>query len=197
MSQIRSTGWSRHITIISTIGGALALFGALVPSCHIIESDLIFFLWYFGFYYMNSIHIGSTIGMVQDFVNPGDVDKYMTIGITVIVLSVLAMIIMFIAANQAKYRKRKPLAAGMSLVGGILALIAPLTYYFYVKEIRVFSIFRFWDAFDLSFGFYILIVAGIIGILGAVGFIYAYIRERRKEISTNPQQLVDQPTTEL
>ncbi|MFX0106395.1 MAG: hypothetical protein ACFE75_13030, partial [Candidatus Hodarchaeota archaeon] len=124
-------------------------------------------------------------------INPGDIDKYMTIGITVIVLSILAMIAMFIATNQAQYKKRKPLAAGMSLIGGIIALIAPIAYYFYIQEIRVFAIFRFWDAFDQSFGFYIPIVAGIIGILGAVAFVYAYIREGRREIATDRLQQID------
>ena len=157
------TDWERHISKISTIGGALALLGALLPSSHVIQPTLISFVWYWGFLYMNTG--GSTItGMIP-------YSEYGRIGIITIVLLIIAMIAMFIST---KYKERKLTAAVASLVGGILALIGPIIFYFYIQA----NIIGYWLAFTPSIGFWIPIVAGIIGILGAIAFGIAHMKER-------------------
>lgn len=157
------TDWERHISKISIIGGALALLGALLPSSHVIQPTLISFVWYWGFLYMSTG--GSTITGMIPF------PEYGRIGIITIVLLIIAMIVMFIST---KYKERKLIAAGVSLVGGILALIGPIIFYFYIQS----NIIGYWLSFTPSIGFWIPIVAGIIGILGAIAFGIAYMKER-------------------
>lgn len=135
---------------------------------------------------------GTTLtGMADEFFLPAYSDKYMTIGIIAIVLLIIAMIAMFISSNQAKLEKSKSIAAGTSLVGGILALVAPIAFYVYLQE----NIPNFWVGFDQSIGWYLPIVAGIIGILGGIALGYAYIQEKGKPIATYQQQPLDLPTT--
>ncbi|KKK42194.1 hypothetical protein LCGC14_0822090 [marine sediment metagenome] len=190
MVQNRSTDWAQKIPKITMIGGVLALLGVILPPIHILESGGMLFLWYWGFWFV-SVGGDTETGMINKMFAPEYADKYMTIGIIASVLLIIAMIAMFISSNQAKLEKSKSIAAGTSIFGGILALVAPIAFYYYLEE----NLPNFWYGFDQSIGWYLPIVAGIIGILGGIALGYAYIQEKGRPIEIYQQQPLDLPTT--
>ena len=134
------------------------------------------FVWYFSFWIL-SVDGNTQTGFASDlFVNPYD-NKYLMIGIISIVFLIIAMGIMSTAARNARYDKDKRATAGVGLVGGILAIAAPVAYYFYLKE-EIPPVF--WMVYDESFGFYLPLIGGILGILGAIAMGYAYYVETRQ-----------------
>ncbi|MFX1343674.1 MAG: hypothetical protein ACFFAI_01105 [Promethearchaeota archaeon] len=190
MAQMRSTDWVGSVWKVAMVGGVLALLGVLLPPTGFWEEDVIIAIWYFGFWFAAGGG-DSDSGFAGDFwLSPYD-DKYMTIGITAIVLLVLAMLLMFISANQVRYDKDKRIAAGTSLLGGILAIAGPAAYYYYLdNEFPP----GYWTLFDPSIGFYLPIIAGIIGIIFAIAIGYAYTQEQGRTVSEYQPQPV-QPTT--
>ena len=189
MVQNRSTDWAQKIPKITKIGGVLALLAVVLPPIHILNGGMLF-LWYWGFWFLSIADITET-GMINEMFVPQYADKYMTIGINAIVLLIIAMIAMFISSNQAKLEKSKQIAAGTSIFGGILALVAPIAFYYTLKE----DIPSFWIVFDQSIGWYLPIVAGIIGIIGGIALEYAYIQEKGRPVATYQQQPLGLPTT--
>ena len=65
----------------------------------------------------------------------------------------------------------------MSLLGGILAIIGPIVYYFYL-DVQIPAVF--WDHFFPFIGVYLSLIAGILGIIGAIMAGYA-TKLKRKE----------------
>ncbi|MFW9940284.1 MAG: hypothetical protein ACFFFT_04535 [Candidatus Thorarchaeota archaeon] len=189
MAQMRSTDWVGSVWKVAMVGGVLALIGVFLPATGFWEEDVIFAMWYFGYWFAAGGG-DSDSGFADDFFNPEYADKYMTIGITATVLLIIAMILMFISANQVKFDKDKRVAAGTSLIGGILSIVAPAAYYGYMDE----EFSGWWVAFDTSIGFYLPIIAGIIGIIFAIAIGYAYTQEQGRTVSEYQPQPV-QPTT--
>ena len=89
---------------------------------------------------------------------------------------VIALILMFTASKKVKNERDYKVAAGLSLVGGILAFIGPGAYYGYLDS----EFSGFWLAFDQGLGFYLPIVAGILGIISAIAAGYASSLESKK-----------------
>jgi len=177
MEQVRTQDWTRHIWKLPTIGAILALISIITPSSSIMEGDVFLFLWYFGFWFL-SVNGNTETGSASDmFLSPYD-EKYMTIGIVSIVLLIIAMIVMFNSAKKVRYEKNYKMAAGTSLFGGIFAIIAPGAYYYYIKE----EFTGFWMVYDQSFGFYLAIIGGILGIIGAIAAGYAFTLESKGEL---------------
>jgi hypothetical protein len=173
MAQTYSRGWTDHIWKILMAGGIFTFLGIILPSCAILESGITVFLWYFGFWIMTDPTADSG-GASDFFADPYD-NKYMTIGVTTIVILIIALILMISAANSLKADKNKGVSAGLGIFGGILAIVGPAAYYSYLKD----EFSGFWIAFDESFGFYFPIIGGIIGILGAIAAGYAYSLDRK------------------
>jgi hypothetical protein len=173
MAQTYSRGWTDHIWKILMVGGVFTFLGIILPSCAVLESGITLFMWYFGFWIMTDPTSDSG-GASDFFLDPYD-DKYMTIGVTSIVILIIALILMISAANILKADKNKGASAGLGIIGGILAIVGPAAYYFYIKD----EFSGFWMTFDESFGFYLPIIGGILGIIGAIAAGYAYSLERK------------------
>ena len=111
--------------------------------CYQILNSLLPINIYWGFWFV-SVGSDTETGMINEMFAPEYADKYMTIGIIASVLLIIAMIAMFISSNQAKLEKNKSIAAGTSIFGGILALVAPIAFYYYLEE----NLPGFWIGFD-------------------------------------------------
>jgi hypothetical protein len=174
MVQPYRSDWTRHIWKILMVGGIFAVLGIILPPAAILEEGVTAFMWYFGFFFQEGLPIADSGGASDFFVDPYD-NKYMTIGGITIVILIIALILMSVSANILRSDKSKAASAGLGLIGGILAIVGPATYYFSLKE----ELSGFWIAFDESFGFYFPIIGGILGIIGAIAAGYAYSLERK------------------
>jgi len=176
MAQIKKRGWTQHIWKLIMAGGILTLLSIVFPSTFFIESGAWVLLWYIGFWWGGDIYGGEGMGFASDFfLSPYD-DRYMTIGVITTVLLIIALILMAISAINTKNERNIKLNAGMSLLGGILAIIGPIVYYFYLDaEIPA----VFWDHFLPFLGIFLPIIAGILGIIGAITVVYATKLKRK------------------
>ena len=86
---------------------------------------------------------------------------------------------MNVAASNSKDERDTKLAAILGSIGAILAFVGPAVYYFGVK--RDIPGFFGSGGFDQSFGFFLPIIGGILGIIGAIGNGYAYSLEIKGE----------------
>ena len=167
MGQVYKRNWIEQLWKIPRAGTILVIIGIITPAMAFMESGVYIFLWYFGFWFL-SANLNMDFGMASDFFNsPYDV-KYMTIGIITIVLLAISIILMSVSVNNSRYKKNYKATAASSLIGGIMALIGIGAYYGYI-DVE----FNFWLLFDPSFGFYLPLVAGIVGILGGIAAAYA------------------------
>jgi len=148
------------------------------------ESDGVIFMWYFGFWFLS---VGGTTdaGFVDDFfISPYDT-QYLTIGLVALVLLIIAFGLMSAATKKVKEERDYKTAAGMSAFGGILSFIAIGAYYGYIDS----EFAGFWMAFDPSFGFFLPLVGGILGIIGGIAAGYAFSLESKRELrQTQPYQ---------
>lgn len=182
MEQIRSTDWMRHIPKILIIGAFLAIIGVFLPSAHVFESiygySFTSFIWYFGFIWATLGGESESLWMSEVYGSLGD--DYTKYGIIAMVLIIFAFILLIVGANYAKDGRDNKLSAGTSLIGGILALVGPAVFYFGVKA--DFPGFWGFGGFDTSFGVYLPIIAGLLGIGGAIGSGYAFFLESKGEL---------------
>ncbi|MFX1427532.1 MAG: hypothetical protein ACFFBE_13840 [Promethearchaeota archaeon] len=177
MEQLRSTDWIRHIPKIFRVGAVLSIIGIFLPANHNFQSsggiNLTEFVWYFGLYFWSIFGSGYSEADT-DFI---DNSVYLTVGIIAAVLLFFAFIFMVIAANKARNETDHKISAATGLLGGILAFISIGEYYFGLK--REFP--TYWNIADPSFGFYLPLIGGILGTIGAVAVGYAYSLEIKGE----------------
>ena len=183
IAQIRSTDWVQHIRKILRVGAVLTFLGLLVPACF---SDLgplsDTYMWFFGFWFSTSEYLSPKAGFPSDFyVDPVD-EKLMIGGGVATALLIIALIVMSISSSYARNEKDNKIAAGTGFLGGILAIIGPAFYYFYLDaEIVEMGVSVHWFFFDPSFGFYLPIIGGILAIIGAIAAGYAFTLESKRE----------------
>ena len=158
MAQINKKGWTQYIWKIIMAGGVLTLLSVVLPSAFFIESGAWLLLWYIGIMWGGDIYGEEVIGFIDD-------GMYMPIGVITTVLLIIALILMVISARNTRSEKRSKLNVGMSLVGGILAIIGPIVYYFYLDAVIP---ALFWDQYLPFVGVFLSIIAGILGIIGAI-----------------------------
>lgn len=175
MQQVRSTDWIRHIPTILKVGAILTIISLILPSAHVFETiygySFTSFFWYFGLIYA-SLGGHSDILWTNDVYGPAG-DDYIMYGIIAMIMLFIAFIFMIFSANYAKNERDNKLAAGTSLVGGILSFIGPSVFYFGVKD-AFGGGFWGYGGFDPSFAIYLPIIGGILGIIGAFASGYAY-----------------------
>ena len=170
MSQIKNKNRTQYLWKLIMAGGFLTLLSIVFPSAMFMISGVWVFLWYIGFWWGQDVYGGENMGFASDFFESPYDDTYMTIGVITMVLLIIALILMLISARNTKHERSYKLNAGMSLLGGILAIIGPIAYYFFLDaEIPV----LFWDLFFPFIGIFLSIIAGIVGILGAIMVGYA------------------------
>lgn len=139
-------------------GGVLTLLSVVLPSAFFIESGVWSLLWSIGILWGGDIYGDQVIGFFDD-------NRYMTIGVTTTVLLIIALISIAISAINTKNEKNFKLNAGLSLFGGILTIIAPIVYYFYLAaEIPA----VFWIQFLPFIGVFLPFIAGSLGVIGAI-----------------------------
>jgi hypothetical protein len=201
MAQIRSTDWLRHIWKISAIGAGLTVLGLLLPACH---SDFVYlqdtWMWFFGYWFTTSDYFYESSGWPNDFYVDPYGNDLMTAGIGATIFLVIALILMATASATGKQGGRNNLLAGTSIFGGILAIIGPAFYYFYIDSALNITYYGHstnihWYFFDQGIGFYLPIIGGIVGIIGGIAAAYAYSLERKGPISTYQPQPMKKPMT--
>jgi hypothetical protein len=184
MEQIRSNDWTQHIWKIAKAAAIFIIIGIITPPTGIMESDGVIFLWYFGFWFLS---VGGTTdaGFIDSFyVDPYDT-KYLTIGIISLVLLFIAFAVVSAASKKVREEKDYKTAGGLSAFGGILAFIAIGAYYGYLDS----EFSGYWMVFDPSFGFFLPLIGGILGIIGGIAAGYAYSLESQGQLrSTQPYQ---------
>ena len=112
----------------------------------------------------------------RDFFAGDYANKYMTIGIGTVLILISVAIFMFVSSNNAKYEKNNKVATGTSVIGTILAFVGPGVYYGYLE--REFP--GFWSyLFNPGIGFFLPIIAGILGIIATSFNIYAITLESK------------------
>jgi hypothetical protein len=167
----------RHIPKLLKAGAFLVIISIFLPAIHVFENlgpfDLMSFIWYFGLAFA-SITGGGASESDIDFI---DSDEYMTWGIAAIVLFIFAFILMVAAASKSKDENHK-ISAATGLLGGILAFIGVAEYYIGLRQ----EIPGYWTIADPSFGVYIPIIAGFLGIIGAIAAGYAFSLESKGEL---------------
>jgi hypothetical protein len=200
MAQMKSIDLVQHIWKITVVGAVLTLLGLLLPACY---SDLSYlrdtWMWFFGFWFTTSEYFYKTSGWPSDFyVEPYD-DDLMIAGAVATVLLIIALILMATASKTGKQGGRNNVVAGTSLFGGILAIIGPVFYYYYIDaELSMtyygYSVNIHWTFFDPSFGYYLPIIGGILGIIGGILAGYAYSQEKRGGVSKYQPQPMEKTT---
>ena len=176
MEQIKTDNWINHIWKLPVIGAILAICGIILPASNSEAFGGDTYLWYFGFWFSTSSLLSPPFGTTTDMFAAPYAGKYDMIGYAAIILLVIALILMFTASKKVKNERDYKVAAGLSLVGGILAFIGPGAYYGYLDS----EFSGFWLAFDQGLGFYLPIVAGILGIISAIAAGYASSLESKK-----------------
>jgi len=146
-------------------------------------------VWYEGLYGME-----TDSGGPRDFFLPEYADKYIGLAGAVIAMLIIAAILMFISSKKAKYGKDNKVAIATSAVGTVLAFLGPGVYYGYLQ--REFT--NFWVVFDQGIGFYLPIIAGVLGIIATSFNIYAFTLEPKvgeerviEQYQPPPDQQVD------
>lgn len=158
MAQIKKKDRIQYVWKIIMAGGVLTLLSITLPSAASIESGAWVLLWHIGILWGGDVYGGETIGFIDD-------DRYMPIGVATTVLLIIALILMAISAFNTKNEKKLKLNAGISLFGSVLAIISPIVYYYYLEaEIPA----LFWNDFVPIIGVFLPIIAGILGIIGAI-----------------------------
>lgn len=134
--------------------GILTLLGIVLPSATYVESGVWSLLWFIGLFWGGSIYGEEVLGFITD-------PQYMPTGIIVTVLLIIALILIAVSAINIKNEKNLRLNSGIGLLGGILALISPIIYYFLLNTIH------FWDHYFPFIGIFLSVIAGILEIIGA------------------------------
>lgn len=178
MEQIKTNNWITHIWKLPVIGAVLALLGIVLPASNSEAFGGDTYLWYFGFWFSTSSLLSPPFGTTADMFMSPYAGKYNMIGSTAITLLIIALVLMFIASKKVKNERNYKGAAVMSLVGGIFAFIGPGAYYGYLDS----EFSGFWLGFDQGLGFYLPIIAGILGIISAIAAGYAYSLESKGEL---------------
>ena len=178
MEQIKTNNWITHIWKLPVIGAVLALCGIILPASNleVLGGDV--YLWYFGFWFSTSSLLSPPFGTTADMFAAPYAGKYNMIGYAAIILLIIALILMFTASKKVKNERDYKVAAGMSLVGGILAFISPGAYYGYLNS----EFSGFWLVYDQGLGFYLPIIAGILGIISAIAAGYAFSLESKGDL---------------
>jgi len=180
VEKVKSNDWVERIPKIMKAGAILAIIGVFLPSTHAFESiygySFVFFIWFFGL-------IWATVAGESDTLWMGDVygpagDDFTMYGITAMVILIFAFILMIAGSNYAKDGRNNKLSAATGLFGGILAFVGPGVFYFGVRS----DFPGFWTAFDPSIGVYLPIIAGFLGIIGAIAAGYAFSLENKGEL---------------
>ena len=102
------------------------------------------------------------------------------------VMLIIMAILMFISSKNAKEGRNNKAATVTSVIGTILAFVGPGVYYGYLDR----KINNFWIVFDQGIGFYLPIIAGILGIIATSFSIYAITLEskvREERVTENYQ----------
>ena len=160
MAQIKKKDRTQYIWKIIMAGGVLTLLSVVLPSAFFVESGAWLLLWYIGIMWGGDIYGDEVIGFIDD-------GRYIPIGVITTVLLIIALILMAISARNTKKEREGniKLNTGMSLFGGILAIIGPILYYFYLDAVIP---ALFWNQFLPFVGVFLSIIAGILGIIGAI-----------------------------
>ncbi len=195
MAQMISTDWVQHIWKITVVGAVLTLFGLILPACYSDFGPLDeTYMWFFGFWSTTSEYATQSTGWPSDFyVDPYD-SRLMIGGAVATVLLFIALILMATASTTGRQGGSNKVAAGTSLFGGILAIIGPVFYYYYLDaEIAYYGVSVHWTFFDQSFGYYLPIIGGIVGIIGGIAASYAFTLESK----VTPERVIEkyQPPT--
>ena len=166
MAQIEKKDRVQYIWKLIMAAGVLTLLSMILPSAFFIESGVWLLLWYIGILWGGDIYGGETIGFIDD-------GRYIPIGVITMVLLIIALISLAISARNTKNERNTKINVGISILGGILAIIGPIVYYFYLDaEIPA----LFWDQFLPFIGVFLSVIAGILGIIGA--FMTVYYRNK-------------------
>ncbi len=92
------------------------------------------------------------------------------------VIIFIMAILMFISSRNAKDGRNNKAATVTSVIGIILAFVGPGIYYGYLDR----KIINYWAVFDPGIGFYLPIIAGVLGIIATSFIIYAITLESKK-----------------
>jgi len=133
-------------------------------------------MWYTGFWVMwydGPYGRETDSGGARDFFNSEYAAKYSGLGTSVMIMLFIAAIMMFISSRKATVGRENKVAIATSAIGTALAFLGPGIYYGYLD--REFT--NFWLAFDQGIGFYLPIIAGILGIIATSFNIYAFTLE--------------------
>lgn len=190
MEEIRSTDWLRYIWMIPAIGAGLTVLGLILPSSYsdyAILKDT--WIWFFGFWFSTSEYATQSTGWPDAIYNNPDDTKLMIVGAVAVVLLLIALILMISASTTGRQGRINKVTGGTGLFGGILAIIGPVFYYYYLD-----AEIDHWQIFDPSIGFYLPIIGGIVGIIGGILAGYAYLLERKGPISVYQPKPVEKPT---
>ncbi|MFX1315380.1 MAG: hypothetical protein ACFE9T_05915 [Promethearchaeota archaeon] len=176
MKETELQGPTRHTWKLLIPSGILALISIFLPACSYLDAPNSFFLWYFGFWvrtYEGPYGMESDSGGVRDIWLPEYADKYIGLGTTTIIMLIIVTILMFVSSTNAKNGRNNKAALGTSIAGTVLAFIASGVYYGYLD--REFP--NFWVSFDPGIGFYLPIIAGVLGVIATGLNIYAVTLE--------------------
>lgn len=136
-------------------------------------------MWYAGFWVGWVDHpiygMETDSGGARDYFPPELADKYIGLASGVIIMLIIATIMMFISSKTAKEGRDNKVAVATSAIGTVLAFLGPGIYYGYLD--REFT--NFWVLFDQGIGFYLPIIAGVLGIIATSFNIYAFTLESK------------------
>lgn len=155
-------------------------------------------MWFAGFWvmwYEGPYGMETDSGGPRDFFVPEYADKYIGLASAVVIMLIIAAILMFISSKKAKYGKDNKAAIATSAIGTVLAFVGPGVYYGYLKQ-EFYPLF--WVGFDPGIGFYLPIIAGVLGVIATSFNIYAFTLESKvgekrviEQYQPPPDQQVD------
>ena len=177
ITEIKTQSFLRAGKILLIVGGILAIIALLTPACNSTAYGVDIYMWFAGFWvaWIDHPYYGTETdsGGPRDFFYlSADADKYIGLASAVVIMLIIATIMMFISSKTAKEGRDNKVAIATGAIGTVLAFLGPGVYYGYLD--REFS---WWVAFDQGIGFYLPIIAGVLGIIATSFNIYAFTLE--------------------
>ena len=157
MAQIEKETYPQYLGKVLKATGVLILLSIALPSANHLGTGEWNLLWFIGIFWGGTVYGDQFIGYINDA-------SYIPTGVISTVLLIVALILIAISATNVKKERKGKLAVGIRLVGGILAIISPIIYYFYLNA----ELPLFWDQYFPSIGVYLSIIGGILGIISAI-----------------------------